>query len=224
MPTSTRRLALLLVALLGACATRSISNPAMPWYDGNSAYQGELSDFDVTGTGPAISDAPAGVVRLQPRQRVLLVQSGAMFPDQALVSAFAEHFAVDCASGMPPRAETSPRGFADAARRGGYRAVIACWGTLESSRAANAGAPATWIPVVGMFVPGEDLQMRIRLRFVVVDTETGRWLGFSPTPVVDARSASMASRRAVDAEQVEALKLASYGPAVAELAQRLFAP
>ncbi len=201
----------------GACATRSISNTAMPWGNQNTTYRGELSEFDVVGTSVGTSSSQSPGVRLQPGDRILLLQSGAMFPDQALVDELAKTFQVSTASGIPSGWTEGGVGLAGAAQRGGYAAVISCWGTLESGSNATEGIAAAWIPIVGLFVPSENLRMRIRLRFVVVDTMTRNWIYVTPDPKEDERVSSLAGKSRIDADQVEALRRASCGPAAAAI-------
>lgn len=205
-------LALTASLLATACATRSISNPAMPWGNENTSYRGELSEFDVVGTGagPAAELPP---VRLARGDRVLLLQSGAAFPDEQLAEALGSALSVSTASGVPSGWTERGEGLLGAARRGGYSAVIAYWGTLESRSEATDGAAAMWIPVVGLFVPSENLRMRIRLRFVVLDTKTGAWIQVTPQPIEDQREASFARKVRVDADLVETLRRASCAPA-----------
>ncbi len=206
-------LALTASLLAASCASRSISSPDMPWGNSNTSYVGELSEFDVVGTGLGHSaDLPP--VRLAPGDRVLLLQSGAAFPDEQLAEALGATLSVSPASGIPTGWTVKGEGLLGAARRGGYSAVIAYWGTLESSSEDTEGAAATaWIPVVGLFIPSENLRMRLRLRFVVLDTKTGAWIQVTPPPIEDRREASFAGKRRVDAEQVEALRSASCAPA-----------
>jgi hypothetical protein len=82
-----------------------------------------------------------------------------------------------------------------------------------SSENTEGAAATAWIPVVGLFIPSENLRMRLRLRFVVLDTKTGAWIQVTPQPIEDQREASFAGKRRVDAEQVEALRRASCAPA-----------
>ena len=202
-----------IVSLLAAsCASRSISNPQMPWGNSNTSYVGELSEFDVVGTGVGHSaDLPP--VRLARGDRVLLLQSGAAFPDEQLADALGATLSVSPASGIPTGWTVKGEGLLGAARRGGYSAVIAYWGTLETRSEATDGAAAMWIPVVGLFVPSENLRMRIRLRFVVLDTKTGAWIQVTPQPIEDQREASFARKVRVDADLVETLRRASCAPA-----------
>ena len=202
-----------MLALCCGCATRSISNPVRSYGGGNSTYAGELSDFDVVGLG-----APTGAGRdvvLQKGMRVLVVQSGAGFPNERMLSALSAHFEVGAVSGIPTPA-LSEHGMRQAAARGGFEAIVAYWGILETTERANAGAAASWVPIAGWFVPDADQLMRIRLRIVVLDVQTGCWRTILPEPMDDERASSMLSRESSDRDQVELLMQAAI-PAAVEL-------
>jgi hypothetical protein len=210
------RLALLaLVAFACGCqATRSISNPVRPWGGGNGTYQGELSDFDVVGVAAGSALTPDTKVVLRPHARVLLVQSGALFPGERLVSALSEHFEIGIASGMPT-AGMGEHGLRDAAARGRFDAVVAYWGVLESSERDTAGKAASWVPIAGWFVPDSSQRMRIRLRIVVLDVSTGQWTTLLPKPIDDERASAIFGRESSDRDQVELL-LSAAVPTVVE--------
>lgn len=220
-----RALCALLVALACSCATRSISNTTMPYPGQNALYRGELSEFDVLGVGASwmqsymqdkMMQTP---VQLPQGARVLLVQSGSMLPDAGLEAAMRERYSVTSASGIPAGWAEAGDGLRGVALRGGFDAVVACWGALESS--SGEVSATAWIPVVGLFLPAEDLHMRLRLRFVCMDVRTGRWTAHCSTPVVSMRTSSLATRVRVDAEQVQELKEQGYPAAVREFAEAL---
>lgn len=202
---------------LQACAVRSISNPGRPWDGGNTTYRGELSDFGVIGRRAASPDAPAQDVRLRRGQRALVVQSGAAFPDERMLSGLAKHFEVGTVSGIPDPSDRG-EGMIDAAARGGFDVVIAYWGILESRERPTEGKFASWVPIGGFFVPDEAQQMRIRTRIVVVDVKTGRWSCVMPQPIEDERESAFFNRLAKDREQVVSLADAAYVAAIEHIA------
>jgi hypothetical protein len=154
-------------ALLAGCAqTRSISNSAYreePGFFGDHApvnssdpafnYRGELSEFDVLGItrGTVASDteierilANAKRVHLRLGSSILLIQSGAMFPDGPMVSELSKHFRVAPFSGVPPVTRMSrinqleardaasfSRALRLAAAQGGNDVILCYWGILE---------------------------------------------------------------------------------------------
>lgn len=213
---------LVLFALLafacGCQTTRSISNPVRPWDGGNGTYQGELSDFDVLGVGAVAAFSPGGKVALRPHARLLLVQSGATFPGESLVSALSQHFEVGVASGIPTPA-LGEHGMRYCAARGGFDAVVAYWGVLESSQRDTAGKAASWVPIAGWFIPDSSQRVRIRLRIVVLDVPTGQWTTLLPVPIDDERASTLLGRESSDRDQVERLMSAAV-PGVVEALTR----
>ncbi|HEY2953606.1 MAG TPA: hypothetical protein VGK40_13535, partial [Verrucomicrobiae bacterium] len=147
---------LLLVALALACgcksAQRSISNSG---FRGESsthcsdpafAYRGELSEFDVlavkrdarfSNAEIAIALDGARQIKLKPGSSMMVIQSGAAFPDGAMTAELGRHFRLSPFSGLPKeprprddkaRAELSPAlSFAEslrmAAARGGCETI-----------------------------------------------------------------------------------------------------
>ena len=200
--------------LTSGCTTRSISD-VQPWNHSNPTYEGELNDFDVVGVGA--SDLATGEPRLRKGQRMLVLQSGAMFPDEAMLGPLREHFDIGIASGKPGGALDSGNGLRSAAARGGYDAVLAYWGVLEASVKPTLGKTASWIPIGGFFVNDELQLMRIRLRLVVLDPKTGWWRSYLPTPIECERTSSFFSRNRADLAQIEQLKVDSYRAAVGDL-------
>jgi hypothetical protein len=214
---------LLLALLTCGCAVRSLSDTARPWGDGNATYRGELNDLDVVGHGPGEA-GPGGAVQLRGGQRVLVVQSGAVFPDEAMSTGLGEFLQVGTMSGVPSRDSGNPHGLRQAAARGGYDAVLCYWGVLESRERATAGMAVAWVPVYGWFVDSSRLEMRIRLRIVVLDVASGRWRCLLPAPIDDARAASLVTSNRKDAEQVLVLKEAAYRAAVDAVRREVLVP
>ncbi len=145
--TTWLSLAFCLLSLTTSCAVRSISSTGRPYPGQNTTYAGELNDLDVVGRPSTIltSVPPFTFTR---GARILLVQSGAMFPDDPMLQGVAAHFSVGSASGIPSLGLTNAEGMRAAAQRGGYDAVVAYWGVLESRTKATADSVVTMIPVV----------------------------------------------------------------------------
>jgi hypothetical protein len=208
---SVCRLFLLALLLLPACATRSISDAGFPHAPGNrnSLYRGELSDFDVVGRATPVGPV-AGDLALPPRARILVVQSGALFPDEVMMAAMGRHFEASAASGVPLLDGYGEHGMLAAAARGGFDAVVAYWGMLESQQEVGASA---WVPIAGLFFDSTTQKMRLRLRIVVAETKTGQWRSLLTAPLADERRTSIASSEGSDRDQVDAVKVAGYGAA-----------
>src|SRR4051812_38908609 len=164
MKTSKLSLLVAACALLAGCdSTRSISNsgyhgddhmsyyaPRMNGSDPGFAYRGELSEFDVLGImrGQTTTEQDiqraldnAKSVTLNANSSILLIQSGAMFPDAPMVNELSKYFRVSPFSGVPPisrhGSETTtetrdPESFAQslrlAAARGGNDVILCYWG------------------------------------------------------------------------------------------------
>jgi hypothetical protein len=243
------------VLLVGCTTTRSISNsgyrdPDAHWRhaprvnkaDPGFDYHGELSEFDVLGitrgsrTSEAdIQQALAGAkqVRLKPGCSILLIQSGAAFPDGPMVAALSPHFRVVPFSGVPPisrrtadgqferaDADSFSRSLRLAAARGGCNTILCYWGILESANAKLATKTVSWVPVVNWLVPDESEHMRLRLKLALVDVRIGDWAMLSPAPVDASRLSTSPRRGVADQKLVERLKDEAYAAAATELMQQ----
>jgi hypothetical protein len=248
------KVSLLLVAcaLLAGCKTqRSISHSGYqdgasrsgrPCGDGSDPafqYRGELSEFDVLGVtrGEAATESEirraldnAKPVKLRPGSSLLLIQSGALFPDGVMVTELGKSFKVASFSGVPParrggveaRTESvDPESYASslrlAAARGGNDLILCYWGVLESENEHLPTKTVSWVPVVNWLLPDEVQHARIRLKLALVDVRTGNWTILSPPPFADNRISTSPRRAAVDQRQVERLKHKAYEAAVQEL-------
>jgi hypothetical protein len=240
----------LLAVLLAGCTTRSISNSDFDHQSrtyaragSGTSYQGELSEFDVVGveedrpiTEEAIRAALSNArsVHLSAQSRILLIQSGAAFPDDDMMSGLRQHYQVQPFSGIPtiqPRStvssyDTPPvasqysKALRMAAAHGGYDKIVCYWGVLESQRESNATKLISWVPIAGNWLPDEKQTMRIRLRAVIVDVDSGRWSYVAPGSVSSKGLSSYLTRRNTDQSLVMELKSVGYQKLVAALADR----
>jgi len=224
------------------CETRSISNSEYnsSWRYGSANYRGELTEFEVLGvdTTSAVTDSEIAAelknfreARLQHDSKILLVQSGAEFPDAPMMESMAQHFAVTAFSGKPDNdrtqsptwrreAQTKPiaaspkfsysRSLRLAAARGGYDKIVCYWGVLESQRINKATKFVSWVPVVGFGLPDERENIRIRIKAVILDVASGRWTFVAPKPIESTGLSSIYSREDKDQLLVTTLKAAAY--------------
>jgi hypothetical protein len=244
--------------LLAGCvqSARSISHSAYPdeevsrpYYrpprisgsDRDFVYRGELSEFDVLGvergetaTEQDIQKAldAAKTVKLNGNSSILLIQSGAMFPDAPMVKELSRYFRVSPFSGVPPMSrrldgttETrDPESFSQslrlAAARGGNDVILCYWGVLESEKQDMATKSVTWIPTMSWMVPDEKQHMRIRLKLALIDVRSGNWSVLSPEAFDDSRMSTSLHRGAKDQQQVELLKAKAYEASVKDLVTR----
>ncbi len=231
-------LAALSIAFCG-CSTRSISNSG---FDGgyrlyNPHYAGELTEFDVLGIDPGVNISDEDIaeslsssrsVKLKKGDAIMLIQSGAMFPDEPMLDEFEKHFTTMSFSGIPlSRTDKSGsnslnygRGLRLAAAKGGNNIMICYWGILETTQRNLATRGVSWVPIVGRTIPDESQRMRIRLKLAVIDVATGNWFLFSPKPTEDSSISSRINRESSDQDQVALLKNQAYIDAVDKLVAR----
>jgi hypothetical protein len=159
---------------------------------------------------------------------VLLIQSGAAFPDGGMVTELSKHFQVVPFSGIPPakpdpsqtdglRPESYSRLLRLAAAKGGNDTIVCYWGILESESENLATKTVSWMPVVNWVVPDQRQRMRIRLKIALIDVRTGNWTVFSPKPFEESNISRSPRRAAVDQEQVERLKSEAYTASAKDL-------
>jgi len=218
------------VLLVPACATRSISDSDYPergWYGhrpSNPLYQGELSEFDVLGVdaGAHVSDrdiADAFVsapmrTSLHKGDRIMLIQSGAMIPDEEMIAQLEPSFSVMVFTGVPEADKAQNASYSKslrmAAAKAGISTIIVYWGVLESGIEDLATKSVSWVPIVGAAVPDETQSMRIRLKVAVVDVRSGQWEMFTPRVLKDSSVSMKFNRKSSDQAQVAALKADAY--------------
>ncbi|WP_370156148.1 hypothetical protein [Ferrovibrio sp.] len=214
-------LAAILLAV-AACETRSISNSGYQTSrqtTANPFYRGELTAYDVLGvdTDRPITeeDIRRAVTEKQPigmrkGSTIMLVQSGAPFPDHDMVAALERYYTVAAFTGMPLPASSEGAKYAQlfrlAAARGGYQTVVVYWGMLESAREGTGAKVLSWLPIIGGSIPDETQGMRIRLMMAVIDVKTGQWDTFAPEPFTETAGSSDRGRAVADQRLVEDLK------------------
>ncbi len=229
MKTPLRFLACVVFALLlAACETRSISNSG--YYGGNNGYRGELSEFDVLGVEASVNVTDADIasalrdakgVRLSRADKVLLIQSGADFPDAPIQEALGKFFLVGTFSGKPVAKKDAAQSYAKslrlAAALGGYAKIVCCWGVIESEHVDQATKIVSWVPFAGSLIPDERENMRLRLKAAVIDVASGQWAMVQTAPFDDTRLSASLVRKDSDQGLVTKLKAQGY----AELARLL---
>lgn len=231
---------MLVLLALAACEARSISDSGYR-AGGNSRgssnpfYRGELTAYDVLGidADKTISDddirkalSAKQPIAARKGSAVMLVQSGAAFPDHDMVAALERYYTVAAFSGVPAQANGNPEAakyaqlFRLAAAKGGYQTIVVYWGVLESASEGSGGKVVSWLPIIGGSIPDQSQLMRIRLMVAVIDTATGQWDTFTPEPFIDEASSAEHRRAVSDQQQVAVLKGKAYKAAAETLAQR----
>lgn len=228
----------LLAVLLAGCSTRSISDsgyPSEPRYGAgtptHALYKGELNEFDVLGIDPEASVTTQEIdkafeqkqaLKLAKGSSIMLIQSGALIPDEPMVKALEKYYNVSVFSGVP--ASRGPIGYAMplrlAAAKGGFEKMVVYWGVLETAQKGLGTKTVSWVPFVGGVIPDQSQEMRVRLKVAVVDARTGQWDMFSPEAFQDMATSARYGREASDQGQVALLKQKSYEAAADDLVKR----
>lgn len=230
--------AVALLLLLAACETRSISNSAYDDRSANHEFRGELNEWQVLGVASteavseeAIASAMSRHAQfaLRPGSSVVLIQSGARYPDSPMHEQMRRSFHVIPMSGIPDRAGyardtegTSPLGsrLRLAAAQAGADTLIVYWGQLEIVRDGHAGRAVSWIPLVGWTVPDETRHARVTLKAAVIDVATGNWQFVTAAPQGEEAGASPSNRRDRDRELVALVKEEGYAQLASAINER----
>jgi len=244
MLTSRKIYAFLLMLVtagaLAGCATRSISNsdynadPDRGYAQRNNPfYKGELSEFDVIGVDPKAPGTEQEIARAaQSKERftlpkgstVMLIQSGAMIPDEEMVKNMEKYYNISVFTGVPMSDGNSSATYSRALRlsaaKAGAEKLVVYWGLLETGREDLATKAISWFPIIGSVITDETQHMRIRMKVAVVDVKSGQWEMFSPDPAGDSASSRRYSRAASDQVQVAVLKGKAYKATADDLVKR----
>ncbi len=237
----------LMLTLIAGCGVRSISDSG---YSSDSShgrpgasnpyYKGELSEFEVLGIDRTqkITDddirtsfAAKRPLSIPKGSSILLVQSGAMFPDDQMIKSLEKYYTVAAFTGVPDRNTLGPSSGTDhaapyfmalrlAAAKGGYEKIVAYWGILETAREDLVTKAISWAPFVGAAIPDENQRMRIRLKVAIIDVRSGQWEMFAPDSLDDESASARYTREASDQEQVALLKDEAYKVAAEDLVKR----
>lgn len=233
----------LIIILLTGCGTRSISDSGYQddgWYgrQANPFYQGELNELSILGINAeqAIGEADiqaalndASAMTLKRGDTILLIQSGAMFPDDDMLQAMRDYFTVTPLSGIPEQAAQGETAMPPAplkqvlrltAAQTGATTVIVYWGIIETAQEDQVTKVISWAPFLGQLIPDEVQRMRIRLKGVVMDVQSGKWLMLTPPEADSAALSGRLEREAADQQQVARMKTQAYQNFMQTLRQR----
>ena len=233
-------LLLVVVTSLFGCSTRSISNSDYTadsdrgyGQRNNPFYKGELNELDVIGidlkspiSEKEITEAAASKVNIAIHKgsSIMLIQSGAMIPDEEMVKGMEKYFNVSVFTGVPVADSNTGGGYSRALRlaaaKGGAQKLVVYWGLLETGREDLATKAVSWFPFIGGAVSDETQRMRIRMKVAVVDVRSGQWEMFSPEPFEDSSTSGRYSRASSDQAQVAVLKEKAYKATANDVVKR----
>lgn len=231
--------ALVVILLLSSCATRSISDSGYKdgyygYRNDNPFYKGELSEFDVLGieAGKEISEQDIATAAASRKERITLrkgdsimvIQSGAMLPDEDMTKNMEKYFSVTVFTGVPETDRKENASYAKALRlaaaKGGIEKLFVYWGVLESGTRNLATKTISWVPIIGGAIPDQTQEIRIRLKVALIDVKSGQWEMFTPKVFEDTATSASLNRAQSDQAQVALLKTKAYETAVEDTLQR----
>ena len=213
---------------LQGCGVRSISDSGYQAESqgrfrpsSNPFYKGELTESEVLGIASQPPATQEEINRsLEERQKlalpkgssIMLIQSGAMMPDDQMIRALESHHRIIAFSGIPtgPSSGNLAPALRLAAARGGCDKIMVYWGILETAQKDMSTKTVSWVPIVGGMIPDESQEMRIRLKVAIIDVKSGQWETFSPKPIQDTSTSARYTRASSDQRQVAALKAHAY--------------
>ena len=223
---------LILVSTYG-CASRSISDTGYSQSERRGYYKSEveskeLEELVVLGIDKkqainqgAIEKALTNFkkINIPKDSSILLVQSGSEFPDSVMIESLSDYWNVNQVSGDSRKYKESNLNnvLRYTAATGGNGSIFVYWGIVETSEKNLGTKNVSWVPIVGWSLPDEVTNMRIRLKFAVIDVKTGNWQLFQPKPVEEEFFSSIMNREDKDQEKVIELKKLVYKKAAEEL-------
>jgi hypothetical protein len=191
-------------------APRPISDPGYPGDQKtcNPLYKGELSELDVLGVPKSQTVRESDIQKaLAERQAIsvpkgssiIVIQSGAISPDEPMLNEISKHFKAIPFSGVPTgEGDSYSKRLRLSAANGGYTHILCYWGAVETAQEDKTTKKISWVPILGPHIPDETQRMRIRLRAALIDVGTGKWSMITPEPIDDSAISSQVSRIKVD--------------------------
>src|SRR5579862_1079513 len=157
----------LCAALLSSCSNHSHRSRHRIQLEDNGASLNpdELNEFDVLGGSSANAQAGTStLVTIKQGDCVLVIQSGALRPDDAMLAELTKYFKVMSFSGIPVHGNDSSlaQRLRTAALNGDCSRVFVYWSILETARRDLPTKTLSWIPLVGHVVPDKAQRVRIQ--------------------------------------------------------------
>jgi len=225
---------LAVVLILSGCSVRSISDSGYKeggYYghrNDNPFYKGELSEFDVLGIEAdreiseqdilAATAAKKERMTLRKGDSLMVIQSGAMLPDEDMTKNMEKYFSVTVFTDVPETNRKENTSYARALRfaaaKSGIEKIFVYWGVLESGTRNLATKTISWVPIIGGAIPDQTQEIRIRLKVALIDVKSGQWEMFSPKVYEDTATSGSLNRAQSDQAQVAILKTKAYETAV----------
>jgi hypothetical protein len=94
----------------------------------------------------------------------MVIQSGAMLPDEDMTKNMEKYFSVTVFTGVPETNKTENTSYAKALRfaaaKAGIEKIFVYWGVLESGTRNLATKTISWVPIVGGAIPDQTQEIR----------------------------------------------------------------
>jgi hypothetical protein len=237
-------LGLALLTSATGCHTRSVSDSGykrVNFANGQTAKRPgherkEISEADVIGMNRVDRVSENEIrrafekthhFRVPKGSTIMLIQAGTTTPEQGMIREMSQHFKVIPYSGLPLGEESgttpasSPEQASKALRleaaRAGAETIVCYWGNLEIAKEDLPTKTISWLPVLDVIIPDEAHDLRLRLKFALVEVKDGDWAVFNAQPY-EARGAGTAYARAhSDQFQLNSIKKKAYERAVDQI-------
>jgi len=227
----------LLSLVLSGCSTASISNSGYSKGNANqrshynNILSNELDEIQVLGLEDndvieksniaELLDNAKGI-NLRKGDSILLIQSGAEFPDSEMVESLSDIYDISTFSGTASKYSERKLNqlLRYSAATGGSSHIVVYWGMVESAERSLGSKSVSWVPFVGWSLPDESTQIRIRLKFAIIDVATGSWKTYQPTPIEEEFTSSIMGREGQKQQKIIELKKLVYASAAKQLHQK----
>lgn len=158
-------------------------------------YKGELYELDVIGvdlksevSDDEIANAAVSTSRttIPVSSSIMLIQSGAMTPDEGMVKELEKYYNLSVFSGIPADGGNSGAGYSRslrlAAAKSGADKLVVCWGVLETNQEDLPAKTISWRPLSGENLHDAKQRLRMRIKIAIVGVKSGQWEMFTPEP------------------------------------------
>jgi hypothetical protein len=178
---------------------------------------GEVSDADIR----RVLDETRSL-HVKSGSKLLLVQSGAAHPDNAMVQELSRHFIVVPHTGVPSELNQDDGALSKtlrlAAAHGHAETILVYWGNLEMKRNDLPTSLVSWVPVIDFAVPDEHQHVRMFLKVALIDVRTGQWATFRTEAIEEEALTTRYAREREKRWSLDRTKQRLYEIAVRKLA------
>jgi len=161
---------------------------------------------------------------LREGEPLMLIQSGAMIPEQEMTDRMGKYFPVSVYTGVPEQGNKAEGSYAKALRfaaaKAGIDKILVYWGMVETETKDLATKNVSWVPIVGWVIPDQTQVIRIRLKVALIDVKSGQWDIFVPKVYEDTADSASLDREQSGLQQVSQLKSKVYQAAVESIVAR----